>query len=142
MNIDPILWSHLHGAAAHFPVALMAVSAGCDAASLLPVEAGRQRALRSTASVCLVLGALVSYAAVASGLIMARWQVWGHGTLLRHHLFVWPAFVLMTGLAAWRIFRRLSQPARPTALQLALTVLGAVLMSGAGYWGGEVLNHG
>ncbi len=142
MNIDPILWSHLHGAATHFPVALMTVSAGCDAASLLPLDAGRQRALRSTAGVCLVVGALVSYAAVGSGLIMARWQVWGHGTLLRHHLFAWPAFVLMSLLAAWRIFRRVPPPARPTALQLALTVLAAALMAGTGYWGGEVLNHG
>jgi uncharacterized membrane protein len=142
VKIDPVLWSHLHGAATHFPVALMLVSASCDAASLLPLSPGRQRALRSTASVSLVLGALGSYAAVATGLIMARWQVWGHGTLLRHHQFVWPAFALMTGLAVWRIVPRLDQPPRPTAIQLALTLLGAALMSGAGYWGAEVLNHG
>ena len=86
------------------PSRSMLVSAFCDGASLLPLRC------RTAARLCarlrpitIVLGALGSYAAVASGLIMTKWQVWGHGTLLRHHQFVWPAFALMTGLATWRI---------------------------------------
>ena len=142
VTIDPATWSKLHGATTHFPIALMLVSVFCDCASFLPLDAARQRALHSTASITIVLGALGSYAAVASGLIMTRWNIWGHGTLLRHHQFVWPAFALMTGLATWRILARASAAPRPAVVYLALMVLSAALMSGAGYWGGELLNHG
>jgi uncharacterized membrane protein len=142
MTIDPANWSKLHGAATHFPIALMLVSAFCDSASLLPWDAERRRSLRSAATITIVLGALGSYAAVVSGLVMTKWQVWGHGTLLRHHQFVWPAFALMTGLASWRIATRGRITPRPTAIYLVLMLLGTALTIGAGYWGGEVLNRG
>ena len=141
MNIDPTLWSKLHGAATHFPIALMLVSAFCDGAGLLPGDAEWQRGFRFAATVTLVLGALGSYAAVSSGLVMTKAQVWGHGALLLHHLFVWPAFALMSGLAAWRITTRHRAATRPTAIYVALMFLSAALMSGAGYWGGELLNQ-
>ena len=115
MNIDPSLWSKLHGAATHFPIALMLVSTLCDSASLVPGDPERQRGFRFAGTVTLTIGALGSYAAVASGLVMARGHVWGHGALLWHHIFVWPAFALM--------------------------FLAAALMSGAGDWGGELLNR-
>jgi uncharacterized membrane protein len=140
--VEPTIWSKLHGAATHFPIALMLVSAFCDGASLIPGDADRQRGFRFAATITIALGALGSYAAVASGLVMAKWQVWGHGTLLRHHQFVWPAFALMTGLATWRVIARQQGEARPTAIYLALMLLAAALMSGAGYWGGELLNKG
>ena len=63
MTIDPTIWSKLHGATTHFPIALMLVSALCDSVSLIPGDAERQRGLRFTATVTIVLGALVgSYA--------------------------------------------------------------------------------
>lgn len=142
MTIDPAIWSNLHGAMTHFPIALMLVSAFCDLASLLPVRDEQRRALRSTATITIVLGALGSYGAVLSGLVMARWQAWGHGALLRHHQFVWPAFALMTGLATWRIATRRQTARRPAAIYLALMLLAAGLMAGAGYFGAELLNHG
>jgi uncharacterized membrane protein len=140
--IDPAIWSKLHGAATHFPIALILVSAFCDGASLIPGNAERQRSFRFSATITIALGALGSYAAVASGLVMAKWQVWGHGTLLRHHQFVWPAFALITGLATWRLIARRQIEARLTAIYLALMLLATALMSGAGYWGGELLNKG
>jgi len=142
MTIDPTTWSKLHGATTHFPIALMLVSAFCDGASLACGKADWQRALRSTATVTVVLGALGSYAAVATGLIVAKWQFWGHGTLLHHHQFVWPAFALMVGLATWRAAARFSPSRKPPIAYLILMVFAAALMSGAGYWGGELLNHG
>lgn len=142
MNIDPLIWPKLHGAATHFPIALMLVSAFCDLAGALPADETRRRALRAAAGVTLVLGALGSYGAVATGLVMAKGQVWGHGALLRHHQFVWPAFALMTGLATWRIIVRRQPTTKAAALHLALMLLAAALMSGAGYWGGELLNQG
>ena len=142
MTMDPTNWSKLHGAATHFPIALTLVSAFCDGVALFPGDADRQQGFRLVATVTIVLGALGSYAAVASGLIVARGQVWGHGTLLRHHQFVWPAFALMTGLATWRIIARHRGAQKPPVIYLALMLLAAALMSGAGYWGGELLNHG
>ena len=120
----------------------MLVSAFCDCASLACENADRQRALRSAATITISLGALGSYAAVATGLVMTKWQIWGHGALLRHHQFVWPAFVLMTGLATWRALSRKTAGDKLTAVYLVLLLLAAALMAGAGYWGGELLNRG
>jgi len=142
MMIEPSIWSKLHGAATHFPIALMLVSAFCDCARLLCRNAERQRAFRSVATITIALGALGGCAAVATGLVMARWQVWGHGALLRHHQFVWPAFAVMVGLAIWRVTTRHTAAERPTAVYLAFMLLAAALISGAGYWGGELLNQG
>ena len=142
MMIEPSIWSKLHGASTHFPIALMLVSAFCDGASLLCPSVRWQRALRSTATITIALGAAGSYAAVATGLIMTHWQFWGHGTLLHHHQFVWPAFGLMVGLASWRVASRLPPERRPATVYLVLMFVAAGLMSGAGYWGGELLNRG
>jgi len=142
MTIDPTTWPKLHGATTHFPIALMLVSAFCDAASLACSEEDWRRALRSTATVTIVLGAMGSYAAVATGLIMTKWQFRGHGTLLHHHQFVWPAFGLMVALATWRVGARPPSSKNLPIAYLLLMLSAAVLMSGAGYWGGELLNHG
>ena len=77
----------------------------------------------SRPTVTIVLGALGSYAAVASGLVMTQWQVWGHGTLLRHHQFVWPAFALMTGLATWRAGAVRHAVSRPPIAYLVLMLV-------------------
>jgi uncharacterized membrane protein len=142
VTIEPTIWSKLHGATTHFPIALMLVSAFCDGVSLLWANAEWQRALRSTAALTITLGALGSCAAVATGLITTKWQFWGHGTLLHHHQFVWPAFGLMVALATWRLAARLPLAQAPPMAYLILLFLAAALMGGAGYWGGEVLNHG
>ncbi|HEY3900313.1 MAG TPA: DUF2231 domain-containing protein [Chthoniobacter sp.] len=139
---DPTIWSKLHGATTHFPIALLLVSAFCDGASLLSAKAEWQRALRSTATLTILLGALGGCAAVATGLITTKWQLWGHGTLLHHHQFVWPAFALMMALAAWRVAARVPSTQAPPVTYLVLMFVAAALMSGAGYWGGELLNHG
>ena len=141
MYLEPTIWSKLHGAATHFPIALILVSAFCEAAGLIPSREEWRRGFRFASGVTLILGALGSYAAVLSGLVLARWQVWGRGTLLQHHHFVWPAFALMTGLATWRITAR-DLDGRATTTYLILIFVAALLMGGAGYWGGELLNQG
>jgi uncharacterized membrane protein len=142
VTTDPTIWSKLHGATTHFPIALLLVSAFCDGASLLCLRAEWQRALRSTATITIALGGLGSYAAVATGLITTKWQFWGHGTLLHHHQFVWPAFALLVALSTWRVATRLPPTQAPPVAYLILLFLAAALMAGAGYWGGELLNHG
>jgi hypothetical protein len=48
----------------------------------------------------------------------------------------------MVGLATWRVVARRTGAERPSAIYLTLMLLAAALMSGAGYWGGELLNQG
>ncbi len=140
--IEPSIWAKLHGASTHFPIALMLVSALCDGVSFFSKDAGRRRNSRSVGTVTMVLGALGSYAAVLTGLVMTKGLIWGHAALLHHHQFVWPAFALMTGLATWRMAAR-AEPSRKSAtIYLVLMILSAALVSGAGYWGGELLSEG
>jgi uncharacterized membrane protein len=142
MIIEPSIWSKLHGAFTHFPIALMLVSAFCDSTSLFIADADVRRGFRFGGAISLIIGALGGSVAILSGLVTARWQFWGHATLLMHHRFVWPAFSLMTILAIWRfsVPRRITR--RPTAFYIILMLLAAALMSMAGYWGGEMLNQG
>jgi len=140
--IQPSIWSNLHGASTHFPIALMLVSAFCEVAARLRFREEWRGEFQAAARVTLILGALGSYLAVLTGLVTAKWQVWGHATLLRHHQFVWPAFALMTGLATWRVLGRGSLSGRGAAIYLVLMLLTSALIGLAGYWGGEMLNQG
>lgn len=135
-------WADMHGGSTHFPVALMIASVIFD---LIGYGLNRQphsRDLHLTAFYTLLLGALASFLAVLSGLIISRWQVFGGGTLAKHHLFVWPAFALIVGLAVWRLVVRQQASRRAYAVYLAASVVTAALMAAAGYWGGEMLLGG
>ena len=142
LKFEPADWSRLHGGITHFPIALLLVSVLCEFLALLPGKAEWQWGFRFTASFSIIVGALGSYVAVFSGLVMARGQLMGHGAMLRHHQFVWPAFALMTVLAGWRISERSGGAGKRSWIYLGLLFLAAGLMSAAGYWGGELLNRG
>ena len=90
----------------------------------------------------MLLAAFGSVGAVVSGLVMTHGSVAGHGALRWHHLFVWPSFTLLVGLATWRIVagRHLSRPG--FGVYLGVLALTALLVSAAGYWGGELLVRG
>ena len=138
--MEPALWSKLHGATTHFPIALVFVSVFCDTVAFFGRGAAFRQKFRFVGTVTALLGALGSYAAVATGLGLTGGELWGHGELLRHHQFVWPSFVLMTALAAWRAATRGDPPRREEILYLGLAVLTALLVGGAGYWGGEMIS--
>ena len=57
-------------------------------------------------------------------------------------LFVWPGFGLLITLAVWRLVVRDRASARGFKIYLAGSMLTAVLISAAGYWGGEMLLNG
>ena len=138
--IEPSIWSKLHGASTHFPIALVITSTLCDALALVGQNDEMKQRYRFAATVMIVLAALGSYGAIISGLVMTRGQLWGHDTLLHHHQFVWPAFALITGLATWRVLAR-ATPSRPrSSIQFALMMLTSLVVGGAGYWGGELLS--
>jgi uncharacterized membrane protein YoaK (UPF0700 family) len=87
----------------------------------------------------MLLGAAGTVPAVASGLMMTKGVMLGHDALRIHHLFAWPAFGLVVGVAAWRLLGDGSANERPALSYLAAVGLAAALVSAAGYWGGEML---
>src|SRR5258706_5350856 len=102
-------WAKMHGGATHFPIALVMVSALFDMAGLFFSDnpgKTRRAGLHSAGFYTIVLGALGSFGAVGSGLVMSRGQLLGHGNLARHHAFLWPAFGLLIALAGWRLVVR------------------------------------
>lgn len=139
--IEPTIWAKLHGASTHFPIALMLASTLCDGIAFRCRDSETRWSLRFAGSIMMGLAALGSCAAIATGLIMTRGQLWGHDALLHHHQFVWPAFVLMTGLATWRAVSPAELPRRWMVIQFSLMALASLLVSGAGYWGGELLTR-
>jgi uncharacterized membrane protein len=137
------LWFAMHGAAAHFPLALTVCSALCDGAALVVGDEAKAQSLRGAGYWTILLAAGGSLFAVASGLAMARGAMLGAGDLGAHHRFVWPAFTLLAGLATWRFLVRFQvreQPAGPARLVYPLlAAVAAALMLGAGFFGGEML---
>ena len=136
--MDATFWAKMHGASTHFPIALVLVSVGLDGAGFATAGRPVARELQAVGYWTMLLGAIGSIGAVASGLLMTKGSVLGHDTLRMHHLFVWPAFGLVVALATWRAFvgRRLTQPMLAGYLVTAVMLAG--LMSAAGYYGGEM----
>lgn len=131
-------WANIHGGSTHFPIALLFSSFLFDAAGYGLHRKAFSRDLHIAAFYALLLGALASFVAVLSGLIISGWQFKGGGTLGKHHLFVWPAFGLIVALAVWRLLVRdkASRPAYGGYIAASLVATG--LMLAAGYWGGEL----
>ena len=87
----------------------------------------------------LIAGTLGAFPAVLSGLMLARWETGGAGALFWHHAFLWPAFGLLIGLSVWRIIVRGKRSRTGLFIYLLFAFLAALLVSGAGFWGGEIL---
>ena len=137
------VWVKVHGGTTHFPIALVMASALFDLAGLLISENEdklRRAGLRAAGFYTLILGAVMSFGAVVSGLIISQWQVWGRGNLAHHHTFLWPAFGLLTALAVWRLVVGNRASNKAFRIYLGMMLLTAALMGATGYWGGELLN--
>jgi uncharacterized membrane protein len=143
--MDISLWVKMHGGTTHFPIALVMASALFDLAGLIVPEnldKSRRAGLRAAGFYSIVLGAIGSIGAVVSGLVISHGQLWGRGNLARHHLFLWPAFGLLTGLAVWRVVVGSHASTRSLKLYMGVALTTAALMGAAGYWGGELLLKG
>ena len=90
----------------------------------------------------LVLGALSSFGAVVSGLVISHGETWGRGNLARHHGFVWLAFGLIIARAVWRLVVGNRASSRAFKAYLTIAVITGGIMGAAGYWGGELLLNG
>ena len=140
MSIDPALWPKLHGASTHFPLALALAAALFEGLGLAWPRTSPFKARLHAAGFCsVILGAAGTVPAVLSGLFMTRGEAMGHGALLMHHLFVWPAFAGLIGLAVWRLRIGEDFTSRQYASYLLALLVTAALMGAAGYWGGELL---
>jgi uncharacterized membrane protein len=137
--MDGSMWSKVHGAAVHFPIALVACSGGLDALGLLMRRPALRGGLHSAGYWSLLAGAAGTVPAVVSGLVMTRGVLLGHGALRAHHLAAWPAFALIVGLAAWRSASPELAPRGPALGYIAAVGVATALVLAAGYWGGEML---
>src|SRR3954467_10263531 len=100
--MNSLFWERAHGGLVHFPIALVFAAAFFDAAALIPRRSADGYNFNAIGYWLVILGALGSFGAVFSGLALSKWSIGGSGLMLRHHLFVWPAFALIVGLASWR----------------------------------------
>ena len=131
--------SRVHGATVHFPIALVLCAGALDTAGFLLRGRPIQRGLHAAGYWTTILGAMGTVPAVVSGLVMTKGVMLGHDSLRMHHLFVWPAFALIVGLATWRMLGREFASTKATVGYLALVGLTAILVMAAGYWGGEMV---
>ncbi len=137
--IDGNLWARVHGGATHFPFALALASGVLDLAGSLLGERPQGRDFHAAGYWTLLLGAAGSVPAVISGLMMTKGSLLGHGALRMHHLFVWPAFALLIGLATWRLLAGQRVPVTHRFGYFAIMAGAALCLLAAGYWGGELM---
>ena len=143
--MDNSLWVKMHGGMTHFPIALIMASILFDMAGLVVPESAdmsRRAGLRGAGFYTLILAALSSFGAVASGLVISHGEIWGRGNLARHHTFLWPAFGLVIALAVWRLVVGNRASSRSFKVYLATSLITGAAMGAAGYWGGELLLNG
>ena len=140
--MNQTFWARMHGGATHFPFTLLLVSVVFDHAGFWWRSELRSRELRAVGFYSLLLAAAASPFAVLSGLALSKGILMGSGALRFHHLFIWPAFGLLIGLAVWRSVVRERASRRASGCYLVLATIAAAAMMGAGYWGGEMMIGG
>jgi len=137
--MDPTIWAKAHGATTHFPLALALSSVAFDTAGFALARKPIGNDLRAAGYWTMIAGAAGTMPAVLSGLLMTKGIVMGHDALRLHHMFVWPAFVLLVALGTWRLVQGRHASPRGLAAYLVLAGLAAGLMAVGAYWGGEMM---
>jgi uncharacterized membrane protein len=137
--MDSLFWSRAHGGATHFPIALILGAALFDLLAFFLPRSPKRRDFSAIGYWLVILGALGSFGAVFTGLALTHGTIAGTGLILRHHLFVWPAFALIVGAATWRFVVGKQPSRRGFAIYLCAMVLACTLIGAAGFFGGELL---
>src|SRR6266404_9793930 len=124
--MNQTFWARMHGGATHFPIALLMVSVVFDHAGFWWSNELRRREFCAVGFYCLLIAAAASPVAVLSGIVLSEGKLIGTGAMAMHHLFIWPAFGLMIGLAVWRLVVRERASRRAGGYYLALATLAVV----------------
>ena len=132
-------WAKMHGATVHFPIALILCSGALDALGFFFPVAAIRRGLHAAGYWMMILGAAGTVPAVISGLVMSKGVMLGHDTMRLHHLFAWPSFALIVGLATWRALASDFTARKAPAGYLVAAGFAAVLVMATGYYGGEMM---
>jgi uncharacterized membrane protein len=138
MHFDQTFWLRMHGGATHFPIVLLFVSVLLDLLAIYWPDDAARRGLHAAGSLLACIAVIGSVGAVISGLVISRWRTMGTGSLLRHHVFVWPAFAISIALVIWRLLMRDRASARAFGIYICGMALASLLTFAAGYWGGEM----
>ena len=137
--MNSLFWSRAHGGATHFPIALILGAAFFDLLAFCLPRSPNRRDFSVIGYWLVILGALGCFGAVFTGLALSKWTIAGTGLLLRHHLFVWPTFALIVGAAIWRYMAGRQPSRRGFRIYLCAMILACMLISAAGFFGGELL---
>lgn len=137
--MNSLFWERAHGGFTHLPIALNFAAAFFDALAFFCRRSSRRREFKALGYWLVIIGALGSFGAVFSGLILTKGVIGGTGAVLLHHYFVWPAFILIVGLATWRFLVGRDPSPRAFKVYLAMISIGCSLMGAAGFFGGEML---
>jgi uncharacterized membrane protein len=139
---DAGFWDRVHGGSTHLPIALALTSALFDVVGSIAPHGRIRESCRFSGYFALLLAALGAVPAVVSGLVLTKWDAVGSGVTLLHHYFVWPSFGLLIALTVWRSIVRHRSSRIGFSIYLVAILTTAVLISIAGFWGGEmVLNR-
>lgn len=149
MNIVPEYWQEggvdlrrLHPITVHFAIALFVIAALLDLAAVVTGK----REYHRVAWVNLVLAAIAAVAAVAAGMtaeVLLKPTHEAHQTLDVHKLLGFTSLAGILLLSIWRFALRGQFPQKGAILYIVLSLTGVGVISGAGYYGGEmVYGHG
>jgi uncharacterized membrane protein len=136
---DTAFWERVHGASTHFPIALTLTSVVLDGAGSIVRGDRIREKLRFCGYFTLLLAALGTVPAVISGFILTNWDATGSGITLLHHYFIWPAVGLLIALVVWRSVVRHRTSRIGFSIYFIAILTTALLVSIAGYWGGEII---
>jgi mono/diheme cytochrome c family protein len=137
--MNSLFWERAHGGLTHFPIALIFVATLFDIISFFLDRSSRRHDFNAIGYWVHILAGIGAVGAVFSGLALSKWQVGGTGLVRLHHLFVWPAFVLILALVAWRVAARNKFSRRAFASYLIVACCACALIGAAGFVGGEML---
>ena len=130
------IWYHLHGALTHFPIALAITSFALDFAGAI----FRKPSLRAAGLWTLVLAALASIPAVATGFFTANDYATAKSLIIHRNTSI-AASVLLVGLATWRgALRRDDMSRRSFVAYLVGVLLAAGAVGLTGWLGSQVVN--
>jgi len=137
--MNATVWRQIPGASTHFPIALLLASVVFDFIARRSRDEGLRRGLHAAGFGSAVVGMLGGIGAAIAGLILTCGRVFGADYERTHHFFVWPGLVACVAFVTWRLMRKGRIPERRLGVYFAGMSMSVLLMTVAGYSGGEIL---